>query len=167
MMKTYEAMFLVDAGNPDFEAAAAPVRDVLARGKAEILALKPWDERKLCYDIKGRSRGLYILAYFKADPLQVTPMQHEVELNEQIMRALFLHPAVIKPEEIAAETPLTAAKLRRPPEAPVAAPVAAAPAGTEVPAGAEAPAVTTADVPAESPAAPQAEPAPEENAEKQ
>ena len=66
-MKTYEGMFLVDAGNPDFDAATAPIRTVLDRSAAEVLSFKPWDERRLAYEIKGRKRALYVLSYFKLD----------------------------------------------------------------------------------------------------
>ncbi len=142
-MKTYEAMFLLDAGNTDFEAAAAPVREVLARIKAEVLVLKNWDERRLAFEIKGRKRGLYVLTYFKADPLQITPLQHEVLLDERILRALVLTGDDLTPEKMNAPTPAETMGIRRPGEgetpaeavAPaVAAPAPAAEAAVEAPA---------------------------------
>ena len=52
---TYEGMFLVDPG--EFQAASEPVRNILARSEAEVLAIKPWDERRLAYEILGRKRA--------------------------------------------------------------------------------------------------------------
>ena len=127
-MKMYEAMFLLDAGNPDAEAALAPAREVLARIHAEVLVLKPWDERKLAYEIKGRKRGLYVLAYFNADPLQITPLQHEVELDERILRALVLKTEGLTPEKMNADTPASSRRGIESAPAPVPpAPVPPAP----------------------------------------
>ncbi len=113
MTKTYEGMFLLDAGNPDFEAAAAPVRQVLDRAQAEVLSLKPWDDRRLAYDIKGRKRGLYVLAYFKAEPARIAEMEHELQLSENVLRAMLLSADHLSEEQIRAETPATLAASRR------------------------------------------------------
>ena len=39
--RTYEGMFLVDAGNTDFQAAAEPILAVLSRSEAEVLSIQP------------------------------------------------------------------------------------------------------------------------------
>ena len=111
-MKTYEGMFLIDAGNPDFQAASEPITNVLNRTEAEVLSLKPWDERKLAYEIKGRKRGLYVLSYFKVDPLRVAEIEHECELDERVLRVLILRQDNVSDETVAAETPATAAAAR-------------------------------------------------------
>ena len=160
-MKTYEAMFLLDAGAPDFETAAAPVRDVLARAQAEILSLKPWDERRLTYEIKGRKRALYALTYFKADPARLQELQHDIQLDERIVRAMVFSGDDVTEAQIKAETPMTSG-LRRPsgpgdvgaPGAvapkPQAVAVAEAPAAAEgAPAEAPAPEAPAAESPAE------------------
>lgn len=113
MTKTYEGMFLLDAGNPDFEAAAAPVRDVLARAEAEVVSLKPWDDRRLAYEIEGRKRGLYVLVYFKADPARMAEMEHEIQLSEKILRAMVLSADHVKEDKIRGETPATLATARK------------------------------------------------------
>lgn len=113
MTKTYEGMFLLDAGNPDFEAATAPVREVLARAEAEVVSLKPWDDRRIAYEIEGRKRGLYVLVYFKADPARMAEMEHEIQLSEKILRAMVLSADHVKEEKIQAETPATLAAARK------------------------------------------------------
>ena len=120
--RTYEGMFVVEAGK-DFETASEPIQNVLARSNAEIVSIKPWDERRLAYDIRGRKRGLYILTYFKADPLRVSEIEHDCNLNEGILRALILKGDHLTDEQIQAETPATAtaaaaAAAAAPPEEP-------------------------------------------------
>jgi len=110
--RTYEAMFLLDGSNSEFEAAARPIRAVLDRNEAEVLALKPWDERRLAYEIKGRRRGLYALAYFNADPERIKEIEHDCQLSEEILRALIIHKEHLSEEDLAAETPATAAAKR-------------------------------------------------------
>jgi small subunit ribosomal protein S6 len=127
--KTYEGMFLLDAGNPDFNTASEPVRSILTRYEAELLTFKPWDERRLAYEILGRKRGLYVLSYFKLDPLKVREVEHDCRLDERVLRALILRRDRLTPEQINAETPATTTRV----ETPAPAEAAAAPADVEIP----------------------------------
>ena len=102
--RVYEGMFLLDAGQ-DIEAAGEPIRKVLGRGEAEVLTLKPWDERRLTYDIEDRKRGLYVLTYFKLDPTRVAELERDAELNEGVLRMLVLRRDHVTDEQLSAETP--------------------------------------------------------------
>ena len=42
--------------------------------------------RKLAYPIKGHKKGIYHLAYFKADSLKITEIDHDLRLNEVVLR---------------------------------------------------------------------------------
>jgi small subunit ribosomal protein S6 len=114
--KTYEGMFLLDAGQPDFQLASEPVRNILARYEAEVLVMKAWDERRLAYEIQGRKRGLYVLTYFKLDPLKVREVEHDCRLDERVLRALILRvDRPLTPEQLDAKTPAVL-KTEAPPE---------------------------------------------------
>ncbi len=106
-MHSYEAMFLLDAGQGDFEAACGPINRVLERAGAEVLAMKLWDERRLAYEIDGRRRATYVLVYLKVDPANVSELEHDCKLAEDILRVLILRKEEITDEELAAETPAT------------------------------------------------------------
>ena len=110
--KTYEGMFLIDAGNPNFAEASEPVKSILERRVEEILSFKPWDERKLAYTIKGRKRGLYVLSYFRAEGDAIAELERDCRLDERIVRALFLRKDKLDEETINAETPATSAARR-------------------------------------------------------
>jgi small subunit ribosomal protein S6 len=85
-------MFLLDptkvAG--DVPAAAQQLHAVLERSKAEVLASRPWDERRLTYPIKGHKKGLYYLTYFRVDSQKLDEMERDFALNEIILRTLVL-----------------------------------------------------------------------------
>ncbi len=89
----YECLFLLDttktSGNVD--TAKAQLHAALEKYGAEILASRPWDDRRLAYPIKGHKKGLYYLIFFKADSLKITEMEHDFRLSELILRHLVSH----------------------------------------------------------------------------
>jgi len=90
--RLYEGMFLVDSAlaTADWAGTLALVENILKRADAEVVSLRKWDERKLAYDIEHKSRGTYILSYFKADTQRIGGIEKDVQLSEKIMRVLIL-----------------------------------------------------------------------------
>ncbi len=90
--RLYEGMFLVDSAlaTADWEGTLAVVDNILKRADAEVVAIRKWGERKLAYDIDHKTRGTYILAYFKADGRRIAGIEKDVLLSEKIMRVLIL-----------------------------------------------------------------------------
>jgi small subunit ribosomal protein S6 len=88
----YECMFLLDptkvAG--DVPAAAQQLHGILEKNQAEILASRPWDERRLTYSIGNQKKGLYYLTYFRTDTKNLVGIDHDCRLNELILRSLVL-----------------------------------------------------------------------------
>jgi small subunit ribosomal protein S6 len=86
-------MFLLDTNKVagDVPAAAQQIKDILERNHAEILASRPWDERRLAYPIKGHKKGLYYLTYFKAEGKELQNIEHDLHLAELVLRHLVLH----------------------------------------------------------------------------
>jgi small subunit ribosomal protein S6 len=85
-------MFLLDptkvAG--DVPAAAQQLHGILERNHAEILASRPWDERRLAYSMGTHKKGLYYLMYFRADAKTLVNIEHDCKLTESILRLLVL-----------------------------------------------------------------------------
>ena len=105
--KLYEGLFLVDSGEAaaDWDGINKTIGKVLARGDAEVVSIRKWDERRLAYDIKGKSRGTYILTYFRGDPAKIAPIERAVQLSEQIMRVLILRTDRMNKEDVGKDTP--------------------------------------------------------------
>lgn len=98
----YEAMFLLgQAQAADLAGAVAHINEIMARGHAEILGMRKWDERRLAYEIRGQKRGTYILVYFKAPGKDVAHIERDCNLSEKIMRTLIVRADQYTPEEIA------------------------------------------------------------------
>jgi len=85
-------MFLLDTAKVagDVQAAAKQLHTVLEKHQAEILASRPWDERRLLYPINGHKKGLYYLTYFKAEGKALLPIEQDFKLNEMVIRSLVL-----------------------------------------------------------------------------
>jgi len=92
-------MFLLDTTKVagDVPAAAKQLHAILERNQAEVLASRPWDERKLAYPIKkpgqnmSHKKGLYYLTYFRTEGTNVIGIERECALNELILRMLILN----------------------------------------------------------------------------
>lgn len=91
-MNTYECMFLLDTNkvSGDVGAAAEQLHALLEKHGAEVLASRPWDERRLTYPIKGHKKGLFYLTYFQATGAKLVEMERDISLNEMILRTLVL-----------------------------------------------------------------------------
>ncbi|MCK4292533.1 MAG: 30S ribosomal protein S6 [Planctomycetes bacterium] len=106
--KLYEGMFLVDSAQAsDWDATIATLEKVLERADAEDVSMRKWDERRLAYEINGKSRGTYILCYFKADGEKIQEIEKAVQLSERIMRVLILSTEQMTAEHIDKDTPAT------------------------------------------------------------
>jgi small subunit ribosomal protein S6 len=84
-------MFLVDSTQAsDWDAVESTIKKILKKAKAEIVSIGNWSERKLAYEIKSKTRGTYVLCYFRADSEKIPNIEKAVQLSEQIMRVLIL-----------------------------------------------------------------------------
>ena len=89
--KLYEAMFLVDSAQAsDWNAVEKTIKTILGRADAEIVSIRNWAERKLAYEINSKTRGTYVLCFFRADGSSIPNIEKDVQLSEQVMRVLIL-----------------------------------------------------------------------------
>src|SRR3954469_5974700 len=88
----YECMFLLDTNKVagDVPAAAQQLHTLLERNHCEVLASRPWDERRLAYPVKGHKKGLYYLTYFRTEGKNLLNIERDVSLSELILRSLVL-----------------------------------------------------------------------------
>jgi len=108
-------MFLVDSSKAgaDWDGIIAAIRTILEKAEAEIDSIKKWDDRRLAYEIKGKSRGTYILSYFRVDGGRIKDIEKAVRLSEKIMRVLILSAERLRPEDIEKDTPATKVEMEK------------------------------------------------------
>jgi small subunit ribosomal protein S6 len=129
-------MFLLDSNRygRDPGGMANQISELITKRGGTILVSRLWEERRLAYPINGQRKGTYWLTYFRMDSKELSTLNRETHLNDNILRSL-----VLKVDSRIVDTlvthakagPIEAAKAQaRRPEPVVAAPVVA---GIEVP----------------------------------
>jgi small subunit ribosomal protein S6 len=88
----YECMFLLDTSKMggDVPGAAQALHSIMERHKAEVLASRPWEERRLAYPISGQKKGQYYLMYFKSDGKELINIERDLRLTETLLRHMVL-----------------------------------------------------------------------------
>jgi small subunit ribosomal protein S6 len=88
----YEGMFILDANKygRDQTGVSGHLAEVIKKHGGEILASRLWEERRLAYPINGQRKGAYWLMYIKLDGRKLTGINREFEINETILRHMFL-----------------------------------------------------------------------------
>lgn len=88
----YECMFLLDTNkvSGDVPAAAKVLHGILERNQGEVLASRPWDERRLAYSVNGHKKGLYYLIYFRTEGKNIPGIERDCALNEMILRMMVM-----------------------------------------------------------------------------
>jgi small subunit ribosomal protein S6 len=88
----YECMFLLDTNkvSGDVAAAAKQLHTIMEKNQAEVLASRPWDERRLAFPINKHKKGLYYLTYFRTEGKNLVNIERDIALNEMILRSMVL-----------------------------------------------------------------------------
>ncbi len=91
-MRPYEVMVIFD---PDTdERQVQPTLEqhlgVVTRGGGTVDGLEVWGRRRLAYEIRKKSEGIYVVLNVTAAPADVKELDRQFTLNEAIMRTKVL-----------------------------------------------------------------------------
>lgn len=88
----YEGMFILDSGRygRDPEGVSGLAIQFIQQIGGEVLVSRLWEERRLAYPINGQRKGTYWLTYFRVDGRRLDELKRNCEVNDSILRALFL-----------------------------------------------------------------------------
>ena len=105
--RVYEALFLVDSAlaAAQWDHVMELIQKMLDRCQASTISVRKWDERKLAYNMHGKTRGTYILAYFECSSASVGQIERDVNLSEEILRVLVVRTDQMTQEEMDKPTP--------------------------------------------------------------
>ncbi|MHC4456187.1 MAG: 30S ribosomal protein S6 [Planctomycetota bacterium] len=99
--RLYEGMFLVDSAiADDSDAVMDTIKNILNRADCQIVSIGKWAERKLAYEINGKSRGTYFLCYFRAGGDRIRDIERDVQLSDKIMRVLILKAEGVEEKDV-------------------------------------------------------------------
>ena len=147
----YEAVFIMDPdlGDERIAAITAKYRTVVENGGGQLEKLDIWERRRLAYEIKGRTDGIYAVMQFRSKPPVEAELRRVFQISEDQIRFI-----IIRRDDDEALLPAAAAAPAVAEPAPTPAVEAApAPEAAETPsAEAEVPAPAAAAEPDAAPA---------------
>ena len=93
-MRNYELMVILDPSID--ERTVAPTMDkylapVSANG-GSVEKVDIWGKRRLAYDIKKKSEGLYVVVDMTTTPANAQELDRQLGLNETVLRTKLLRP---------------------------------------------------------------------------
>ncbi|HVN11003.1 MAG TPA: 30S ribosomal protein S6 [Kineosporiaceae bacterium] len=93
-MRHYELMVILD---PELEErAVGPSLDrflnVVRKGGGSIENVNIWGRRKLAYEIKKKTEGIYAVVDMQAEPDLAKELDRQLNLNEAILRTKLIRP---------------------------------------------------------------------------
>lgn len=89
-MRKYELMVVFPLEEDQYAPGIEGVKKTLADFGAQVVGEDPYGDRELTYEIKGRTRGRYVLFTINAAPEKIIEMDRQFKLNENILNFLFV-----------------------------------------------------------------------------
>jgi small subunit ribosomal protein S6 len=85
-------MFLLESNRfgRDPETVSNQIPAMIEKLGGEMLVSRLWEERRLAYPIKGQRKGTYWLTYFRLDSEQLSDLNRQCQITDDILRVLFL-----------------------------------------------------------------------------
>ncbi len=138
----YEAVYIVDAtlGDEQIGVITAKYKQLVETGGGAVDKIDIWERRKLAYEIKGRTEGIYVIMQFHAKPAVEAELRRVFQISEDQIRFM-----IVRQDETEPALPVIAPAAASAPAAPSApepapvetpdvdAPVAEAPAAEAAP----------------------------------
>lgn len=90
-VNTYEGLFLLDSNRYARDPAIAKeIAKTIETAGGDVKVSRLWDERRLAYPINKMRKGTYWLVYFSIDTQKMTELNRAFQLNENVVRMLFI-----------------------------------------------------------------------------
>ncbi|PKQ30874.1 MAG: 30S ribosomal protein S6 [Actinobacteria bacterium HGW-Actinobacteria-2] len=93
-MRSYEVVVIIDPEVDDRQVNGLLDKPLagLKKSGGTVDNIDVWGRRRLAYDIKKKSEGIYAIINVTAEPAVVKEMDRQFTLNEQIMRTKVIRP---------------------------------------------------------------------------
>ena len=93
-MRKYEVVVIVDPDVDDRQVNGLLEKPLAGLTKAggTVDNIDVWGRRRLAYDIRKKSEGIYAVINITAEPADVKELDRQFTLNEQIMRTKVIRP---------------------------------------------------------------------------
>ncbi|MBB2988291.1 30S ribosomal protein S6 [Terracoccus luteus] len=93
-MRQYELMVILDPETEERTVGTTMERflNVVKNDGGTVDNVDIWGRRRLAYDIKKKSEGIYVVVTMTAEPATAQELDRQLNLSESIMRTKLLRP---------------------------------------------------------------------------
>lgn len=90
--RSYELIFLVDAGLPkeELDALIEKLQGAIEQRDGVVENVRVSDIRRLAYEIKKRTHGVYVVVNFWLFPPQIAELERLLRLDERVLRHVII-----------------------------------------------------------------------------
>lgn len=88
----YEGLFIFDSNRfaRERDGLAREIEEFVVQSGGAVLVSRLWEERRLAFAIKGHRKGSYWLMYFRLPTGKLTELTRGCEINDAILRQMFV-----------------------------------------------------------------------------
>ena len=88
----YEAAYIVDPGLGDeqIQPIVAKYRAIIENGGGTFEKVDIWERRRLAFEVKGRTDGIYVFMQFRAKPAVEAELRRIFQISEDQIRYLII-----------------------------------------------------------------------------
>ncbi len=86
----YETIVVIrpDIGGDAIEALLDKLRDVVRVGEGKLIAITHWGRKKLAYEIKKHTRGVYVHIHYLAPRSLILEIERNLRISDAVLRFL-------------------------------------------------------------------------------
>ena len=74
----------------ELDKAIGALKEAITKNNGNFERVENIGKKALAYRIKKKSEGIYLLLYFRINPLSVTKLENAYRLNESVLRVLII-----------------------------------------------------------------------------
>jgi len=96
MNRPYELGFIIPSNVPETETKTVigVVQALIEQMGGKVNNVDFWGRRRLAYDIKKKSEGIYAILDINATPASVSELDRQLGLNESVLRTKVMRPEI-------------------------------------------------------------------------
>lgn len=90
LLKRYEILFIVQADLPDDELTELlnKYQNIITKSNGSVFKIEKWGLRRLAYEIKKQTKGIYIFIDFTGTPKTVPEIERNFKIDDKILKFL-------------------------------------------------------------------------------
>jgi len=91
-MRIYEATYILDPDMEDEELTQIQEKfsNMITKSGGEIVNVDNWGKRKLAYEVKGKTEGVYIVMRINADEITQNTLKRNFNISDKVLKSLII-----------------------------------------------------------------------------